>query len=125
MGLVVSCATSVVTSCVTACACCACSELCHCCIGGCCTTDNGSGHDTKRGSTTIKYFVLFTLSVVAAIVLRYRNNGVINLYTLKWDACSSNECVGYGTQHTSPHAQHTHSADRQTHKNTLHEEAGE
>ena len=95
MGLVVSCAASLATSCATACACCVCSELCHCCCAVC-STDDGGGHATKRGSTTIKYFVLFTLSVVAAIVLRYRNNGVVNLYTVSWDACTSNECVGYG-----------------------------
>ena len=98
MGLVVSCAASLATSCATACACCVCSELCHCCCDGalaCCSTDGG-GHATKRGSTTIKYFILFTLSVVAAIVLRYRNNGVVHLYTVSWDACTSNECIGYG-----------------------------
>ena len=71
-------------------------------LPGCCSTDNGSGHSTKRGSTTIKYFVLFTLSVVAAIVLRYRNDGVVKLYTVSWNACTSNECIGYGTPLSHP-----------------------
>ena len=49
----------------------------------------------------MKYFVLFTLSVVAAIVLRYRNDGVVHLYTLSWNVCTSKECIGYGTPHAT------------------------
>ena len=86
MGIVASCVTSCAASCCASCACALCMRVC-------CSSD--PSHSTARGSTTTKHFVLFTLSVIAALVLRYQNNGVVHLYTISYDACTSNECVGY------------------------------
>ena len=89
MGLVVSTVASCLTSCCVSCTCCLCCKACESLAG------KDPEHDMRRGSTTIKYFVLFTLSLIAALVLRYQNDGVIHLYTISWDACTSSECVGY------------------------------
>ena len=89
MGIVASCVASCAASCCATCTCFVCCKACDSLAG------KDGEHDTRRGSTTVKYFVLFTLAVIAAIVLRYQNNGIVHLYTISWDACTSNECVGY------------------------------
>ena len=89
MGLIVSCVASCAASCCASCTCFLCCKACDSLAG------KDPEHDSARGSTTTKYFVLFTLALIAALVLRYQNDGIIHLYTISWDACTSNECVGY------------------------------